>query len=102
VVIIAICCVNPLLCLHAPVPTLLSALTVFAPAGPGDAELPASDGNQSEEPEAEDSEPDFSELTLGTHDDLAAGELSAIVSFWHGRGVDPWRTTPDPRPGERS
>ena len=101
-VILAVCCVNPLVCMHAPVPALLMAVQVFVPAGSSDVEAPAEAGNFAEAFDAEDSECDSSELALGTRYHLAPGELSAVVSFWHGRGVEPWRSSPDPRPGERS
>lgn len=100
--ILAVCCVNPLVCLHSPAPALLMAVQVFVPAGSSDVESAAEDGNPSEESDAEDSESDSSELALGTRHHLAPGGLSFVVTFWHGRGVEPWRSSPDPRPGERA
>ena len=67
--IIAVCCLNPLVSTGAHTHALLTAFSVFVPAGPSDAELPASDADLSEESDAEDSESDSSELTLSSRDD---------------------------------
>lgn len=78
------------------------AFQAFVPAAPLDAESSAADGSLSEESEAEDSEPDSSGVALSTRPHLVPSALSFVVSFWNGRGVEPWRSAPDPRPGERS
>lgn len=97
--LLAVCCVNPLVSLHAPAPALFAAFRACVPVSPSD-EAPPRAGNLSEEPEA--SESDALELALDTRDDVVPGELSSIVSFWHGRGVEPWHSSPNPRPGERA